>query len=168
MKPAARVFALAVIVGDFTAASLVAQQRADAARVKQQFIGSYRLVWYVTFDQNGAERKTSYTVGQISYDAAGRMSAQLMASDRPQFSGTSVDEAQRATAYSTYIAYFGRYEVDVDKGVVMHHVEGGLRPSMVGTAMPRYFEFSPDGNTLFLATKSGDRMTGRLRWERHR
>ena len=71
-----------VLVG--AVATPTAQPKPDAAKVKQQLIGSYRLVSFVQFDEKGVERKTNYTVGQISYDAAGRMSAQLMASDRPR------------------------------------------------------------------------------------
>ena len=32
----------------------------------------------------------------------------------------------------------------------------------------RWFEFSPDGQTLYLMTKTGDRVTGRLRWDRYK
>jgi hypothetical protein len=39
---------------------------------------------------------------------------------------------------------------------------------MLGQAMPRYFEFSPDGQTLYLTVKNGDRATGRLRWDRYK
>lgn len=166
MKLIARALAMILLVLG-AATTPTAQPRADAARLKQQLIGSYKLVSYVTYDQSGTERKTPYTVGQISYDAAGRMSAQLMAADRPRMAGQPADEAQRAAAYSSYVAYFGRYEIDADKGVVTHHVEGSLQ-NMVGSAMPRWFEFSPDGSTLFLSTKTGDRVTGRLRWDRHR
>jgi hypothetical protein len=66
------------------------------------------------------------------------------------------------------VAYFGHYDIDAAKGIVTHNVEGSLTPSMVGAAMPRWYEFSPDGSTLYLMTKSGDRITGRLRWDRYR
>ena len=100
----------------------MAQPRPDAAKAKQQFIGTYRLLSYVSFDEKGVERKTDYTVGQISYDAAGRMSAQLMVPNRPA-AGRGASEAQRAAAAAGYVAYFGRYEIDPERGVVTHHVE---------------------------------------------
>jgi lipocalin-like protein len=161
-------------------------QRAGAGRgapatndVRQQLIGSYKLISYVSYDQNGAERKMPYVHGQISYDAAGRMSAQLMGSDRPQLSGGGGGAgrgtapspevlAQRAALYSSYVSYFGRYTIDAEKGIVTHHVEGSLTPGMVGSDMPRWYEFSADGATLFLMTKNGDRTTGRLRWDRYK
>jgi hypothetical protein len=149
------------------AAAPIAQPRPDAAKIKQQLIGSYRLVSFVNYDESGTERKTNYTVGQISYDAAGRMSAQLMMPDRP-VAGRGATDAQRAAAATGYVAYFGRYEIDAARGVVTHHVEGALSQTMLGQAMPRWYEFSADGQTLYLSTKSGDRVTGRLRWERHK
>ncbi len=163
-----RALGLALLV--FAAvATPVAQPRPDAAKIKQQLIGSYKLVSYVQYDQNGVERRTNHTAGQISYDAAGRMSAQLMPGDRPPLpAGGQATDAQRAAAAAGYIAYFGRYEIDAEKGVVYHHVEGSLSQNMLGQAMPRYFEFSPDGQTLYLSTKTGDRVTGRLRWDRYK
>jgi hypothetical protein len=153
-----------VLVG--VAAVPAAQQKPDAAAIKKQLIGSYKLVSYVNYDENGSERPTNFTVGQISYDAAGRMSAQLMAKDRPT-AGRGASAEQRAAAAAGYVAYFGRYEIDAARGVVTHHVEGSVSQGMVGQGMPRWFEFSPDGQTLYLMTKNGDRVTGRLRWDRH-
>jgi hypothetical protein len=168
MKLVARAVAVALILMSVATLSLRAQQAADVEKVRKQLIGSYKLVWYVSFDQTGKETKLPYSVGQISYDAAGRMSAQLMRDDQQKFTTSPPSEAERAAAYSRYISYFGRYEIDPAKGVVYHHVEGSLSGNMLGQAMPRYFEFSPDGQSLFLSVRSGDRVTGRLRWDRHR
>jgi hypothetical protein len=145
-----------------------AQSRPDAAAVKQKLIGSYRLVSYLQYDEKGVERKANFTIGQISYDAANRMSAHLMAPNRPTVGrGQTPTDAQRAAAAAGYVGYFGRYEIDAERGVVTHHVDGSSTQNMVGTAMPRWYEFSPDGNTLYLMTKNGDRITGRLQWVRH-
>ena len=163
-----RAFALVLVVFG-AVATPVAQPRPDAAKIKQQLIGSYRLVSYLQYDQNGVERKTNHTAGQISYDAAGRMSAQRRPGGRaPLPAGAAARGGQRAAAAAGCVAYFGRYEIDAEHGVVTHHVEGSLSQSMVGQAMPRYFEFSPDGQTLYLTVKNGDRVTGRLRWDRHK
>jgi hypothetical protein len=159
---------LACLVAVPASSSLVAGQRPDAERIKKLFVGSFKLISYTGYDQNGAERRMPYTVGQIAYDAAGRMSAQLMGDNRVAAPPGAGNEAQRAALFSSYISYFGKYEVDAEKGVVMHIVDGALTPGMVGTSMPRYFEFSPDGATLYLMTKQGDRVTGRLRWDRYK
>src|SRR5262249_47585229 len=98
------------------ALSLGAQQRPDAARAKQQLIGSYKLVSFVNIDQNGVTTKSPFTIGQISYDAAGRMSAQLMREGRARLTTPQSSETERATAYSGFISYFGHYTIAADNG----------------------------------------------------
>jgi hypothetical protein len=144
-----------------------AHQRPDAARIRQQLIGSYKLISYVSYDQTGAATTLPYTVGQISYDAAGRMSAQLMGEGRSKLTTPRASESERAAAYSSYISYFGSYTIEEDKGTVTHHVEGAWSPNMVGSDLVRSYEFSPDGKSLFLSVKSGERVTGRLQWDRY-
>jgi hypothetical protein len=144
-----------------------AEQRVDAAAVRKQLAGAYKLVSFVNYDENGAPTSSPFTIGQIYYDTAGRMSAQLMRPDRPKLPPQKASEAERAAAYSSFISYFGRYEIDTEKRTVTHHVEGGSSPNMVGAALVRHFEFSPDGKSLFLSVKSGERVTGRLQWDRY-
>ena len=169
MKLVARVVTCLVVLAGLTAIAPVmhAGQRADAAAVKKQLVGAYKLVGYVNIDEGGHSTPSPFTIGQISYDAAGRMSAQLMRPDRAKMVPQKATEAERAAAYSSFISYFGRYEVDVAKGTVTHHVEGSMSPNMVGAALVRHFEFSPDGKSLFLSVKSGERVTGRLQWDRY-
>src|SRR5262245_62608974 len=169
MKRLGRWIGVVVVLAGVAAGSAWAEQQADAERVKQKLIGSYRLISYTSFDQNGTPTRLPYSVGQISYDAAGRMSAQLMRDDRPRLTpGTQATEAERAALYSSYISYFGHYTIDAEKGIVTHHVEGSVSPNMVGQAMPRWYELTADGKSLFLQTKSGDRVTGRLQWDRYK
>ena len=157
------------VLGLVGAAALVgAQPAADAAKVRQQLVGAYKLVWYDTFDRNGAVTRTPYTVGQIMYDQAGRMSAQLMRADRPKLAAGQATDADRGAAYSGYISYFGRYELDVEKRTVTHYVEGDLNPGSVGAVRVRHFEFSQDGKSLFLEVREGARVVGRLQWDRYR
>jgi len=145
-----------------------AQQRADVEQVRKQLIGSYKLISYDSYDEKGTVTRLPYDVGQISYDAAGRMSAQLMRSDRAKFSnGQRATEAERAAAYSSFISYFGHYTIEADKGTVTHHVEGALSPQMLGNDLVRYYELSPDRKSLFLSVKTGERVVGKLRWDRY-
>jgi hypothetical protein len=149
------------------AMSAPAHTQTDLPRLKQQFVGSYKLISYTSFDADGKPTLLPYSTGQISYDAAGRMSAQLMRAERPRLPPRP-SEAERAAAYSGFISYFGRYELDPAKRTVTHQVEGALSPNMVGSGLVRHFEFSQDGSTLFLSVKDGERVTGRLQWDRHR
>ena len=167
MTMTARVITLVVLACGSAALSVRAQQSSDATRVRQQLIGSYKLISYIAYDANGAATTLPYSVGQISYDAAGRMSAQLMRSGRAKLTTPGAPEAERAAAFGTYIAYFGAYTIDADKHTVTHHVEGAMNPNMVGSNLVRHYEFSPDGKSLFLSVKDGERVTGKLQWDRN-
>jgi len=159
--------AVAIAAIAATAPSMMAQS-ADVEKIRGQLVGSYRLVWYRSYDQAGKETVLPYTVGQISYDGAGRMSAQLMRENHKRFASTPPTEHERATACSNFISYFGAYDIDPVKRSVTHHVQGAVNPNMVGSDLTRYFEFSPDGNSLFLTVKDGERIVGRLQWDKYR
>jgi hypothetical protein len=158
----------AMLCGAVAAVAGAGQGASDVEAIRQQLVGSYRLVWYKSYDKAGKETTLPYTVGQISYNQAGRMSAQLSHGDRKKFAGTPATEAERAAAFSSFVSYFGAYDIDPVKRSVTHHVEGALSPGMVGNHLTRYFEFSKDGGSLFLSVKDGDRVVGKLQWDRHR
>ena len=166
-----REIALGVVTalcGGFAAVTAAGQGASDVEKIRQQLVGSYRLVWYKSYDKAGKETTLPYTVGQISYDRAGRMSAQLVRSDQKKFASTPPTEAERAAAFSSFVSYFGAYDIDPVKRSVTHHVEGAANPGMVGNHLTRYFEFSNDGGSLFLSVKDGDRVVGKLQWDRYR
>jgi len=155
------------VVAAVAGAPVSGQPAADVEQIRAQLVGSYRLVWYNSYDKAGKETKLPYTFGQISYDRAGRMSAQLVRDGQQRFAGAQPTDQERLTAYASFISYFGAYDIDPVKRAVTHHVEGSMNPNMVGTHLTRYFEFSPDGRSLFLSVKDGDRVTGRLQWDRY-
>ena len=142
-------------------------QGARADDVADQFVGAFRLASYVSYAQNGTATTTPFRDGIIMYDRSGHMSVHLMSGDRPKPEG-QLSEADRAAMYSSYIAYYGSYNVLVAQGVVEHRVDGSLIPALVGTTQIRHFEFEDGGDTLILMVKDGDRILGRLRWERYR
>jgi hypothetical protein len=71
-------------------------------------------------------------------------------------------------AFVGYGAYFGTYEVDEAKGLVIHHVEGSLIPNWEGSDQRRRFTIADDKLTLeppeFRA--AGQQRTRRLTWQR--
>ena len=89
-------------------------------------------------------------VGVLTYDAAGNMAAQVMRAERPTApDGHSTSmEAAMASAFAGYIGYFGTYEIDRARGVVVHTVIGSAYPLWVGGTHNR--RFSVEGNRLTL------------------
>jgi hypothetical protein len=127
----------------------------EQAQVRKQFLGVWKLVSYDWTDK--ASGQVSYPfgdhpVGRITYDDAGRMSAQLMRPGR-----------KALEAADGYISYFGTFDIDEPARTVIHHVEGALIPSWVGTDLRRDYEFT--GNRLILTAAEGPAVI-RLVWQR--
>jgi Lipocalin-like domain len=142
--------------------------RQTAAEIQQRLTGNWRLVMYQNFDAQGVARPGLYDAGRIMYDANGNMAAQLMRNGRKPLSSPAT-EAERAAAYSGYVAYYGRFSVDAAERRVTHHVEGSTNPNWVATDLVRYYAFSDDGQRLLLSIKNAEgRVTGTLTWERLR
>jgi uncharacterized protein len=138
---------------------------APAADVKQKLMGNWTLAKYEVFTQSSTPAP-GYDFGRIMYDESGNMAAQLMRKGRPAITRESSDQ-DRLAAAAGYLAYYGKYEIDAAKGTVSHHVDGSTVTGWVGTALVRYYEFSPDGNTLILKLKNAEgRVTSQLTWER--
>ena len=137
-----------------------------ASEIQKRLAGTWRLVSFVNVDEKGVERPGGYDAGRIMYDAQGHMAAQLMRSGRPRLSTPSTD-AERATAYSGFLAYYGRYAIDPAAGRVTHTVEGSTNPNWVSTELVRYYRFADNDNRLMLSLKNAEgRITGTLTWER--
>ncbi len=136
-----------------------------AADARARLLGSWRLVQYDVFDASGQARPGSFDNGLITYDASGQMSAQLMRG-RNRARTAPGNDAERAAAYGSYLAYYGPFTVDEARGVVVHKVVGSSYPHWVGTDQVRYFTLSADGRRLDLSLRDGDRVTQTLRWER--
>ena len=79
----------ALVSATVLAAAIWSNESADAAQddalmaVKQQFIGHYELVSFVSFPATGGEVDNNY-VGRIMYDENDQMSAQGMPRDLPE------------------------------------------------------------------------------------
>ena len=136
----------------------------SADAVKRRLVGNWKLVKYEVFDERGAGRPGSFDTGRLMYDEQGEMAAHLLRSGRPREAPTT--EAARASAYQSYLGYFGPYTIEPDKHVVIHHVAGSSFPHWIGTEQIRYYGFSEDGNFLTLSLKSGERVTQTLTWDR--
>jgi hypothetical protein len=122
----------------------------------QQLLGAWRLVTW----EEQTNRGLGYplgpdAIGQISYDASGRMSAQLTRSSQAHFVSEDWREAasqERSAAWVNYFGYFGTYSVDEENKAVIHRIEGSWFPNLVGTKQTRYYRF--EGKHLVLEGKT--------------
>jgi len=137
-------------------------------------IGAWRLV---SFHARGSNGDVSYPFGKdaqgsIIYTESGRFTAQLARPGRPPFSSSDQMKGtseEMEASYKGFISYFGQYECDRQRGVVIHRVEGSLFPNWEGQALMRYFVLS--GNRLTLTTPptswgGGGEIVAIVEWER--
>jgi len=126
-------------------------QQQSSRKAKDPFVGTWKLVSY---EVGASHPMGRVAVGLLTYDANGRMSMQVMRSDRPKFRASGGKEGgyeagtaeEVMSAYRGYIAYFGSYDVNEKGGVVTHHIEGSLFPNWVGRDQIEFFKIS--GNRL--------------------
>jgi hypothetical protein len=134
--------------------------------VAQRLVGAWELVSFENIAADGTRRPGNYDRGQITYDASGRMSAQLMNSANKADQPPQTDEA-RAAAYRRYLGYYGPFVVDEGTGTVTHIVEGSSNPSWIGSRQVRYYTLSQDNQQLTLSVRNAEgRVTGTLVWKR--
>ena len=152
-----------------TLAAAAALQAAPSAR--QHFIGVWHLIRCESRFKDGHIEYPygEKPVGRITYDKAGRMSAQLMRPGRhssvPSGVGLVAGNASTAEirdAVDGFASYFGTFDIDETTKTVTHHVQGCLVPSWVGTDLKRTYQFSANRLTL-TATSTSVR---ELVWER--
>lgn len=146
----------------------------SVSRIASKFVGAWKLVT-VGNRRRLRDRMGEAPRGLLIYDASGYMSVQTFDSDRPNFASNDVEahtlEELRA-AFNGYTAYFGAYEVDPRRGIVIHHVQGSLFPNNVGGDQIRYFKFSGDRLILMPAVVADGKLlpnspgSRRLIWER--
>lgn len=139
-----------------------------------RFTGAWRLLSCETRDSDG---RVEYPFGerpggQLLYDGAGNMSAQLGKTNRARFTASDPalgTDAEVRDAFAGYIAYFGTYSIDESKQAVTHHVVGASFPNWVGVDLVRLYAFDDSGR-LQLATPpivvGGRSLEYVLLWER--
>jgi hypothetical protein len=127
---------------------------ADAAKL---ILGTWRLVHSVIIHADG---KKEYPLGEdaigyICYSDTGIMAVQISRKSR--------DEVKDASRFKRdYLAYFGRYEIDTDRQVVRHFIEGQLFPGDHPAVVERKYRF--DGDLMSL--RPLDRIDQEILWQR--
>jgi hypothetical protein len=135
--------------------------------LRKRLIGTWRLVSFEDRDDPNGEWTYRYgknPKGYFIYDETGHVTIQIMRTPPPPKFASGDDAKptpeEAMAIYSGYSAYFGTYTVDEARHIVIHHVEGSLRPSYIGTDQERPFELS--GDRLII----GDQKTWRRILER--
>ncbi len=128
--------------------------------ITQKFIGDYELVSYFSYPAQGSEVDMDY-IGRLSYDAFGNMSGLGMPNNLP--------ERQAATSerLTSGFAYWGKFSIDAEKGIVTHHVKGSpMVARWVGGDNVRYYEWVGDDILQLTVKNEQGRATGVLTWRR--
>jgi hypothetical protein len=143
----------------------------DETRVLPELVGRWRLLaWEITHGPDETLRPLGEDAdGLLIYTADGSMAVQITAADRRPLGSADPlggSEPDRAAAYSTCLAYCGRYEVRGE--TVVHTVEVSLFPDWAGVQQVRQFELVGDHLTLRTPPIAvGDAtVTAELRWKR--
>jgi hypothetical protein len=71
-------------------------------------------------------------------------------------------------AFEGYIGYYGTFDIDETKGVIIYHVKGAWLPNWIGGDQVRYYKL--EGNRMTVSTApmlfGGKKLIGKLVWER--
>jgi hypothetical protein len=135
----------------------------------QKFLGTWKLIFIETKDENGELVRRGKRMGYLIYSADGYMSATFMKEGRPLFAsgdirGGTFDE--KIAAFDGYISYCGTFEI-VEK-MVIHHIGVSLFPNWIGTSQERLYNFEGDRLTLStpLMTVGGRKLSTQVIWEK--
>jgi hypothetical protein len=128
-----------------------------SADPRTAILGTWRLVHSVEYGPGG---KVHYlfgedAIGYIMYSESGVMAVQITRRERP------VAGPNPIVSKKDYLAYFGRYELDVQTGVVRHLLEGELFPGHAEDLERKYHFFDEK-----LSLKPLDGTNREILWQR--
>jgi len=122
------------------------------AQCKDSVVGTWKLISVTATTDNGGVGKAvlgQNPSGLLTYTADGRMMAIISDDGRKPLSvadRVAAPAEERAQAYSTFMAYAGRYTFTCDK--VVHHVEVASLQNWVNTDQTRFVNLR--GNRLLV------------------
>jgi hypothetical protein len=135
---------------------------------KGKLVGTWKLVSASSTTSKGEKNETPYGVGPagfLTYAEEGRVTSLISYGGRKSLSISATPEDQ-AEAFSTFLAYTGRYTLNGDK--VTHHIEISSIQNYVGKDLIRGVKF--DGDRITLTTPptlvNGKIQTIELIWQR--
>ena len=156
---------------------MLAQPKRDAASVRDQLTGAWRLVSIETIRPSGGIIYPFYgkhPEGLIVYDRSGWMSVQITSDPRPTVPNASSREAflaaptsEKIAAVEGYYAYCGTWTLDASNSTVTHHIKQSLFPGERGEDGLRHYTLDGDRLTLVAKThEMGEDHERRLVWQR--
>jgi hypothetical protein len=142
------------------------------AQCGDSVVGTWKLISNTTTTEKGEVNEAAFgqnPSGLLTYTADGRMMAIISDDGRKPLSiadRVAAPAEERAQAYSTFMAYAGRYAFSCDK--VVHHIEVASLQNWVNTDQTRLVSLR--GNRLFLRNtpqlRGGVVVTIESVWER--
>jgi hypothetical protein len=149
---------------------LGAQSSSDIAR---QFIGTWRLVSTIQTFADGTSKADPQVGptpnGYMIYTDTHRMCAMFTNPARPQWASPAAPTEMELRSVVDFMgAYCGSYEVNVEGGFVLHHVEVERVPNFIGTTRKRFFKMNGDRLILTLdpATLPAGMVGTTITWQR--
>ncbi|HTT75521.1 MAG TPA: lipocalin-like domain-containing protein [Candidatus Binataceae bacterium] len=125
--------------------------------IANRFVGTWRLVHSISISTNGEKEYPfgSDAIGYIYYSTTGVMAVQISRRARKPVTDPS-------NLVHEYLAYFGHYEIDTQREVVRHLLEGELFPGVHGEILERRYRFEED----LLSLKPLDGTNREILWQR--
>jgi len=125
--------------------------------IANRFVGTWRLVHSISISTNGEKEYPfgSDAIGYIYYSTTGVMAVQISRRARKPVTDPS-------NLVQEYQAYFGHYEIDTQREVVRHLLEGELFPGVHGEILERRYRFEED----LLSLKPLDGTNREILWQR--
>jgi hypothetical protein len=136
--------------------------------IREKLLGAWSLVSWQSFSDDGSAQYPlgENAVGQLIYDATGRVSAQLVRAGQDRFGSDDWRKAEpdeMVAAWPGYFGTFGTFTIDAGNTAVTQHIEAGWFPNLAGTDQVRHYGF--DGDELVLdADTAWDKV--RIIWRR--
>lgn len=127
--------------------------------VKQRIAGTWKIVSSQQILKNGQKSFDpvlgAHGKGFLIYSSDGNMCAALMNPDRPAWHDKSrPTDSEKLSAFDGFFAYCGKYEIDVEKHVLVHLPEISMTQDFIGTRQIRPYRF--DGARMILGDKEKD------------
>jgi hypothetical protein len=131
-----------------------------------ELVGTWKIVSYEDRASAGdpVYRYGRTPAGLLIYDSSGHMAVQIMKTPPPDVASNDWDRftvPEKVALFDGYVAYFGRYEVDLARKVVTHLPEADLSRLYIGKREERHYELTGDRLVLRETwTQSGKAWSG--------